>query len=77
MRRHSGDDTDVIAWYAEPPQVAANVFHLRAGRVVDRRDFYWEDIEEFDPAEFLPFASQAAVSRRRLSSALHPYTDRL
>jgi excinuclease ABC subunit C len=50
----SGDDTDVLAWYAEPPQVAVNLFHLRGGRVVDRRDFYWEDLDEFDPAEFLP-----------------------
>jgi excinuclease ABC subunit C len=50
----SGDDTDVIAWYAEPPQVAVNLFHLRGGRVVDRRDFYWEDLKEFNPAEFLP-----------------------
>jgi excinuclease ABC subunit C len=50
----SGDDTDVIAWYTESPQVAANLFHLRGGRVVDRRDFYWEDLEAFDPAEFLP-----------------------
>ena len=49
-----GDDTDVLAWYAEPPQVAVNLFHLRGGRVVDRRDFYWENLEEFDPAEFLP-----------------------
>lgn len=49
-----GDDTDVIGWYAEPPQVAVNLFHLRGGRVVDRRDFYWEELEEFDPAEFLP-----------------------
>ncbi len=49
-----GDDTDVLAWYAEPPQVAVNLFHLRGGRVVDRRDFYWEDLEPFDPAEFLP-----------------------
>ena len=49
-----GDDTDVLAWYAEPPQVAVNLFHLRGGRVVDRRDFYWEDLEEFDPSEFLP-----------------------
>ena len=48
-----GDDTDVLAWYAEPPQVAVNLFHLRGGRVVDRRDFYWENLE-FDPAEFLP-----------------------
>lgn len=50
----SGDDTDVLAWYAEPPQVAVNLFHLRGGRAVDRRDFYWEDMDEFDPAEFLP-----------------------
>ncbi|HKD64992.1 MAG TPA: excinuclease ABC subunit UvrC [Candidatus Acidoferrales bacterium] len=50
----SGDDTDVIAWYAEPPQVAVNLFHIRGGRVVDRRDFYWENQEEFNPAEFLP-----------------------
>jgi excinuclease ABC subunit C len=49
-----GDDTDVLAWYAEPPQVAVNLFHLRGGRVVDRRDFYWEDLEEFDSAVFLP-----------------------
>jgi excinuclease ABC subunit C len=48
-----GDDTDVLAWYAEPPQIAANLFHIRSGRVVDRREFYWEDLHEFDPAEFL------------------------
>ena len=50
----AGDDTDVLGWYAEPPQVAVNLFHLRGGRVVDRRDFYWEDLEEFEPVEFLP-----------------------
>ena len=50
----AGDDTDVLAWYAEPPQVAVNLFHVRGGRVVDRRDFYWENLEEFDAAEFLP-----------------------
>jgi excinuclease ABC subunit C len=49
-----GDDTDVIAYYAEAPLVAANVFHLRGGRVVDRREFYWEDMESFDPHEFVP-----------------------
>src|SRR5205807_6764044 len=48
-----GDDTDVLANYAEPPLVAANLFHLRGGRVVDRREFYWEDLEEFDPQEFV------------------------
>jgi excinuclease ABC subunit C len=49
-----GDDTDVFGYNAEPPYVAANLFHLRGGRVVDRREFYWEDLEEFDPREFVP-----------------------
>ncbi|MBZ5645141.1 MAG: excinuclease ABC subunit UvrC [Acidobacteriia bacterium] len=48
-----GDDIDVLGWHAEPPLVAVNLFHLRGGRVVDRRDFYWEDLHEFEPAEFL------------------------
>jgi excinuclease ABC subunit C len=49
----AGDDTDVLAWYAELPQVAANLFHVRGGRVMDRREFYWEGISEFEPSEFL------------------------
>jgi excinuclease ABC subunit C len=53
MAAAAGDDTDVLAFYAEPPQVAVNLFHLRGGRVVDRRDFYWEELDEFEPAEFL------------------------
>jgi excinuclease ABC subunit C len=48
-----GDDIDVLAWHAEPPLIAVNLFHLRGGRVVDRRDFYWEDLAEFEPKEFL------------------------
>jgi excinuclease ABC subunit C len=48
-----GDDTDVLAFYAEPPLVAANLFHLRGGRVVDRREFYWEDLEDFESQEFV------------------------
>ena len=49
----AGEDIDVLAWHAEPPQVAANLFHVRGGRVVDRREFYWEDLEEFEPVEFV------------------------
>ncbi len=49
----AGEDIDVLAWYAEPPQVAANLFHVRSGRVVDRREFYWEELGEFEPVEFL------------------------
>ena len=52
MAAASGDDTDIYAFYAEPPQVALNLFHLRNGRIVDRREFFWEDLESFEPGEF-------------------------
>ena len=67
-----GDDTDVFAYYAEPPLVAANLFHLRGGRVVDRREFYWEDLEEFDPQEFVPSVlKQLYLEAEYLPKAIH------
>ena len=72
----AGDDTDVLAWYAEPPLVAVNLFHLRGGRVVDRRDFYWEDLEEFDPAEFLSsLLKQLYLDAAYLPRAIHVPID--
>ena len=71
-----GDDTDVLAYYAEPPLVAANLFHLRAGRVVDRREFYWEDLEEFDPHEFVPsLLKQLYLDAEYLPKVIHVPID--
>jgi excinuclease ABC subunit C len=52
MAAAQGDDTDIFAYYAEPPMVAVNLFHLRHGHIVDRREFFWEDQPDFDPPEF-------------------------
>jgi excinuclease ABC subunit C len=71
-----GDDTDVLAYYAEPPLVAANLFHLRGGRVVDRREFYWEDLENFDPNEFVPsLLKQLYLDAAYLPKAIHVPVD--
>jgi excinuclease ABC subunit C len=71
-----GDDTDVLAYYAEPPLVAADLFHLRGGRVVDRREFYWEDLEEFDPQEFVPsLLKQLYLEAEYLPKAIHVSID--
>jgi len=71
-----GDDTDVLAYYAEPPLVAANLFHLRAGRVVDRREFFWEDLEEFDPHEFVPsLLKQLYLDAEYLPKMIHVPID--
>jgi excinuclease ABC subunit C len=52
MAAAKGDDVDIFACHAEPPLVALNLFHLRNGQIVDRREFYWEDQEDFNEAEF-------------------------
>ena len=71
-----GDDTDVIACYAEPPLVAANVFHLRGGRIVDRREFYWEELEPFDPKEFIPsLLKQLYLDAEYLPKMIHVPVD--
>jgi excinuclease ABC subunit C len=71
-----GGDTDVLAFYAEPPQVAANLFHIRGGRVVDKRDFYWEDLDAFDPGEFVPsLLKQLYLEAEYLPSMIHVPLD--
>src|SRR5262249_4051171 len=52
MAALEGNDTDILGYYAEPPLVAVNLFHLRGGHIVDGREFFWEDQVEFDPPEF-------------------------
>ena len=58
-----GDDTDIFGYYAEPPLVAVNLFHLRGGHIVDRREFFWEDSGRFRAARICAFAAEAALSR--------------
>ena len=53
MAAAEGRDIDIFGVHAEPPLVAANIFHVRNGRVVDRREFYWEDAADYEEAEFL------------------------
>jgi excinuclease ABC subunit C len=76
MAAVSGDDADIFGYYAEPPLVAVNLFHLRNGQIVDRREFFWEDREEFDPAEF--FSSlllQIYLDQQYVPSIIHVPAD--
>jgi excinuclease ABC subunit C len=47
------DDIDIFGYHREDSMVAVSVFHMRGGRVVDRREMFWEDQEHFDPGEFI------------------------
>ena len=41
-----GDDADVFGYHYENAMLAVNVFHMRGGKIVDRREFFWEDLPE-------------------------------
>jgi excinuclease ABC subunit C len=45
-----GDDADVFGYHYENGMLAVNLFHMRAGKMVDRREFFWEDLPEFTSA---------------------------
>ncbi len=44
-----GDDADVFGYHFENGMLAVNLFHMRGGRVLDRREFFWEDLPELEP----------------------------
>ena len=48
-------DVDIFAYYREGRRLALQLFTMREGHIVGRREFFWEDLPEgdFDPASFL------------------------
>jgi len=49
-------DVDIFGFYRERQRLALQLFTMREGRIVGRREFFWEDLaddETFDSAEFL------------------------
>ena len=50
MAAVEGDDADVFGYHFENGMLAVNLFHMRGGRVLDRREFFWEDLPEFEPS---------------------------
>lgn len=67
-----GRDIDIFGIHAEAPFIAVNLFHVRNGRVVDRREFYWEDVHQFDEPEFLAtLLKQIYVDAEYVPSLIH------
>ncbi|MCL2660822.1 MAG: excinuclease ABC subunit UvrC [Acidobacteriaceae bacterium] len=38
------EDADVFGYHYENEMLAVNIFHMRGGKIVDRRDLFWEDL---------------------------------
>jgi excinuclease ABC subunit C len=64
-----GDDADVFGYHYENGMLAVNLFHMRGGRVVDRREFFWEDLPEFASPSDGAAASPEAVGASALGDA--------
>jgi excinuclease ABC subunit C len=48
-------DVDIFGYYREAQKLALQLFTLREGQIVGRREFFWEDLppDDFNPASFL------------------------
>ena len=55
MATTSEDDIDIFGYYREGNRLALQLFTMREGHIVGRREFFWEDLPDdgFDPAGFL------------------------
>ena len=61
-----GDDADVFGYHYENNMLAVNLFHMRGGRVLDRREFFWEELPEFETSGGENIASNVSTD------AFHP-----
>jgi excinuclease ABC subunit C len=76
MAAYSGEEADILGFHQEGPQVAVNLFHLRGGRVLDRREFFWEDLEAFNPPEFFSsLLKQIYLDQMYLPGEIHAPAD--
>ncbi len=40
------EDADVFGYHFDKEMLAVNQFHMREGKIVDKRDFFWEDLPD-------------------------------
>lgn len=55
MARVQESDIDIFGFYQESQRLALQLFTMREGKIVGRREFFWEDLdaENFNASEFL------------------------
>src|SRR6201994_333035 len=66
------DDADVFGYHYENDMLAVNLFHMRGGKIVDRRDLFWEDLSELVQAEDDHAENVAGQEAPQNLGAFHP-----
>jgi excinuclease ABC subunit C len=69
-----GDDADVFGYHFENQMLAVNLFHMRGGKVLDRREFFWEDLPEFaaPPDRHEQADGETGAAARHPADPFHP-----
>ncbi len=65
------DDADVFGYHYENGMLAVNLFHMRGGKIVDRRELFWEEVDSLvleDAGPDEKNASQAEPERRQFEA---------
>jgi excinuclease ABC subunit C len=61
MAAVEGDDADVFGYHYENGMLAVNLFHMRGGKMVDRREFFWEELPELAREDHDPTTEAAGI----------------
>jgi excinuclease ABC subunit C len=78
------DDADVFGYHFESGSLAVNLFHMRGGKIVDRREFFWDDLpelldslgtESLDESPFPPAADPDSTPPQNPGWATPPAQD--
>ncbi|MGZ4889216.1 MAG: helix-hairpin-helix domain-containing protein, partial [Candidatus Angelobacter sp.] len=70
MAAAEGDDQDVFGYHYENDMLAVNVFHLRGGKILDRREFFWDELPETSGS--LEFAGEGDGAPNDTDTTFHP-----
>ncbi len=66
------DDADVFGYHYENDMLAVNLFHMRGGKIVDRRDLFWEDLADLVQAEDDHAENAIAAEGAHNAGSFHP-----
>jgi excinuclease ABC subunit C len=69
------EDADVFGFHFENDMLAVNLFHMRGGKIVDRRDMFWEDLPEFEDAPITAEDESSDEDANSLSSSSYIPTE--
>src|SRR6202795_3581144 len=67
-----GDDADVFGYHYENQMLAVNLFHIGGGKVLDRREFFWEDLPELAAPVWPRVSDPDEGQSRATTQEFHP-----